>query len=253
MDKSGSLSFNAVWEKNTQQLSKTKSVLYHLYPGIIITLSFILLAPIAVKHHFPPQFALLISIAVVAIPLLVSHLIVAKNNEGKSSVWELNGYKNKLPTPRLILYASGLVLFAFLMWGITQPLDRIIGNKFLGWLPTWFNLQDFNGYNKETIRVTLILNLILNGLLAPFVEEFYFRGYLLPRMNSWDKWAFVLNAVLFSLYHFWQPHVYVTLIVSLLPLTYMVWKTKDLRLAILTHCLLNVVGALLSFGLLVKS
>ncbi|HXL59059.1 MAG TPA: CPBP family intramembrane glutamic endopeptidase, partial [Chitinophagaceae bacterium] len=91
---------------------------------------------------------------------------------------------------------------------------------------------------------------MLNGFLAPYVEEIYFRGYLLPRMAAWGKWAFVLNAILFSLYHFWQPYIYLTLILSLLPMTYMVWKTKDLRLGILTHCLLNIIGALLAFGLL---
>jgi hypothetical protein len=71
-------------------------------------------------------------------------------------------------------------------------------------------------------------------------------------MAAWGKWSFVSNTVLFSLYHFWQPYVYLTLIIALLPMIYLVWKTKDLRLAILTHCLLNIVGALLSFGLIIK-
>jgi uncharacterized protein len=110
-------------------------------------------------------------------------------------------------------------------------------------------VQDFTGFSKQAIVLTLLLNLFLNGLLAPLVEEFYFRGYLLPRMANWGKWAFVLNAVLFSLYHFWQPYIWSTLIISLLPMTWAVWKTKDLRVGIYTHCILNVIGALLSFGL----
>ncbi len=167
-------------------------------------------------------------------------------------MWELNGYKNKLSTGKLILYALALVVFAFLIWGITQPVDKIITNKIFSWLPNWYTVQDFNGYSKEAIQLTLIFNLLLNGFLAPFVEELYFRGYLLPRMAAWGKLAFVLNAILFSFYHFWQPYVYFTLILSLLPMTYLVWKTKDLRLGILTHSLLNVIGALLSFGLLMK-
>ena len=140
----------------------------------------------------------------------------------------------------------------FLIWGITQPLDKIITDKIFNWLPAWYTVQDFKGYSKASIELTLILNLLLNGFFAPVVEEYYFRGYLLPRMAAWGKWAFVLNTVLFSLYHFWQPYVYLTLIIALLPMIYMVWKTKDLRLAILTHSLLNIVGALLSFGLLMK-
>jgi membrane protease YdiL (CAAX protease family) len=100
--------------------------------------------------------------------------------------------------------------------------------------------------------VTLVLNLVLNGFITPVVEELYFKGYLLPRMQVWGKWAFVINAFLFSLYHFWQPYIYLTLLLSLLPMTYTVWKTKDLRLGILAHCLLNLIGALLSFGLLLQ-
>ncbi len=235
-----------------QQLTKTKSVLYHLYPGIIIAVCFIILAPVFMKYHYPAQLGFLFAIIIAAIPVLVTHLLRTKKRERRKSVWELNGYKNKLSTGKLILYALGLVVFAFLIWGMTQPVDKIITDKIFSWLPNWYTVQDFNGYSKEAIQLTLIFNLLLNGFLAPFVEELYFRGYLLPRMAAWGKWAFVLNAILFSLYHFWQPYVYFTLILSLLPMTYLVWKTKDLRLGILTHSLLNVIGALLSFGLLMK-
>lgn len=239
--------------KTVPQLSKTKTMLYHLYPGVIMTLCFILLAPVLVRYNYPPQLASLLAIVIVVIPVMVTHLLFIKKSERRKNIWELNGYKNKLSTGKLILYAVGLVVLMFLIWGITQPVDKIITDKIFSWLPNWYTVQDLNGYSKEAIQLTLILNLVLNGFLAPFVEEFYFRGYLLPRMTTaWGKRAFVLNTVLFSLYHFWQPYVYFTLIIALLPMIYMVWKTKDLRLAILTHCLLNIVGALLSFGLIIK-
>jgi membrane protease YdiL (CAAX protease family) len=235
-----------------QQLSKTKSILYHIYPGIIIAACFVLIAPFVIAHSFPPQFGFLLAIIIAAIPVMATHLFVAKKSEHTKKIWQLNGYTNKLPTAKLILYAVGLVVFSFLVWGVTQPLDKIITQKLFSWLPSWYTVQDLNGYSIEVIQTTLIVNLLLNGVLAPFVEEFYFRGYLLPRMQVWGKSAFIVNAVFFSLYHLWQPYVYVTLIISLLPMTYLVWKTKDLRLGILTHCLLNIIGALLSFGLLMK-
>ena len=239
-------------QTQVRQLSKTRAIVYHLYPGIIIVFSFIVLTPILVSYHYPPQLGILTSIILVAIPLFIAHLRWAKKKESSKNFWQLNGYKNKLSTGKLILYATALVVFMFLIWGVTQPLDKVISDKLLNWLPGWFTVQDFNGYGKEVILLTLVVNLVVNGFLAPFVEEFYFRGYLLPRMAAWGKWAFVLNAVLFSFYHFWQPYVYLTLILSLTPMVWLVWKTKDLRLAILTHCLLNIVGALLSFGLILK-
>jgi membrane protease YdiL (CAAX protease family) len=233
-----------------QQLSKTQAIVYHLYPGIAIVFSFIVITPILVRYHYPPQLGMLVSIFLVAIPLLISHLQWAKNKELHNNLVQLNGYRNKLGTTKLILYTLGLVMLAFLIWGFTQRLNKTISENLFGWLPGWFTTQDFKGYSTEVVRLTLVLNLLLNGVVAPFVEEYYFRGYLLPRMRTWGKWAFVLNAVLFSLYHFWQPYIYLTLILSLLPMSWLVWKTKDLRLAIFTHCLLNIIGAVLSFGLL---
>ena len=237
---------------HVRQLSKTQAVLYHLYPGAIIVLAFILFAPVLMKYHYPPQLGIMASVVFVAIPLFISHLSRARKKEAAKSFWQLNGYKNKLGTGKLILFSLGLVVFMFLTWGITQPLNKFISDKLLSWLPGWFTIQGFEGYSRQMILVTLIINLFVNGLLAPVIEEFYFRGYLLPRMARWGKWSFALNAVLFSLYHFWQPYVYLTLILALTPMIWLVWKTRDLRLAIITHSLLNIVGALLSFGLVLK-
>jgi uncharacterized protein len=235
-----------------QQLSKFKAVLYHLYPGFIITGCFVLLAPLMLQYKYPPQFSLLLAVVIAAIPMLLLHLSrVAKTENGKP-LRDVNGYRNRLPAGKLALYTSALVVFAFITWGLTQPLNEIITAKLFSWLPGWFTVQDFTDYSRQVIILTLILNLLLNGFLAPLVEEFYFRGYLLPRMQAWGKWAFVLNAVLFSLYHFWQPYIWLTLMISLLPMTYMVWKTRDLRVGIYTHCALNIIGALASFGLVLK-
>jgi hypothetical protein len=37
------------------------------------------------------------------------------------------------------------------------------------------------------------------------VEEYYFRGYLLPRLSRFGSLAPVINVALFSLYHFFTP------------------------------------------------
>lgn len=235
-----------------QQLSRTKAVVYHLYPGLIITLLFVLLTPLLLKYHYPPQFSLLVIILLIGLPVFYLHLMTVKTKEKSNSFLVINRYNKKTSVGRLILYCAGLFAFAFLVWGLTQPLNNLITDKLLSWLPTWYTVQDFNGYSKLVIIQTLTLNLLLNGVVAPFMEEFYFRGYLLPRMKAWGKWAPVMNTILFSLYHFWQPQIWLTLLISLFPMCYLVWKTEDLRIGIYTHCILNIAGALLSFGLLLK-
>jgi membrane protease YdiL (CAAX protease family) len=233
-----------------KQHTKLQSVFYHLYPGVGITLFFIIAAPYFSSIGLPPQLAMLVAIVLIVVPIIWLHLLKAKRNEKAAKIRDLIVYNKKLPTGKLILYVAGLILFAFIIYGLTQPLNTIISDKLFYWLPDWYQVRDFAGYSRNIILITLILNLVLNGFLAPIAEEIYFRGYLLPRMQNWAKMAPIVNAVLFSLYHFWQPQIYLTLIIALVPLSYFTWKTQSLKLAVYTHCGLNIFGAILSFAML---
>jgi membrane protease YdiL (CAAX protease family) len=63
----------------------------------------------------------------------------------------------------------------------------------------------------------------MNVFVGPFVEELYFRGYLLPPMSQMGKRAPFVNSVLFSLYHFWSLWSLLTRVVGVTPLAYAVW------------------------------
>ena len=193
---------------------------------------------------------MLVAIVMVVVPIIYFHLYKAKQKEELNRIKDLFSHTQKLANRKIILYTLGLIVFAFLVYGLMQPLNEVITDKFLFWLPDWYQVRDFTGYSRNIIMLTLVLNLVLNGILAPVAEELYFRGYLLPRMETWGKVAPIVNAVLFSLYHFWQPQIYLTLIIALVPLSYLTWKTKSLKLAIYAHCGLNIVGAILSFAML---
>ena len=233
-----------------KQHSKLQSILFHLYPGVLITFFFVGTTPFLIRHGLPPQLSMLLAIALVVTPVILIHLHKAKSGEGVKSLSDLIAFREKLPRKRLILYVPGLIVFAYLVYGLTQPLNELIAAKMFSWLPEWYQVRDFEGFSKKIVIITLLLNILLNGLLAPFLEEIYFRGYLLPRMERWGRMAPVINALLFSLYHFWQPQIYLTLFIALIPLSYLTWKTKSISLAIYTHCGLNIVGALLSLGMI---
>ena len=193
---------------------------------------------------------MLLAIVFIVTPVIIMHLVRAKSQEKVRRIRDLIAYKEKLSNKKLILYTVGLVLFAYVIYGLTQPLNELITERFLFWLPEWYQVRDFNGYAPKIIIITLVLNLVLNGAVAPFLEEIYFRGYLLPRMKTWGKSAPIISTLLFSLYHFWQPQIYLTLIIALVPMTYLTWKTQSIKLAIYTHCGLNIVGAIISFAMI---
>jgi membrane protease YdiL (CAAX protease family) len=116
-------------------------------------------------------------------------------------------------------------------------------DKVFYWLPDWFLLtEDIKSFPKNALVVTFITTSLLTGLIAPIVEELYFRGFLLPRMSWMGKYAPFVNTVLFTVYHFWSPWQIITRILALLPMVYVVKWTKNIYIGILAHCMLNVLA-----------
>ena len=65
------------------------------------------------------------------------------------------------------------------------------------------------------------------------------RGYLLPRIGRFGAWAALINVSLFGFYHLWKPWDPINLIIILAPMVYVVWRTKDIRIGIAVHIMLN--------------
>ena len=93
--------------------------------------------------------------------------------------------------------------------------------------------------------MTLAAYFVLNGVVGPVVEELYFRGYLLPRMERLGRWAPLINVSLFSLYHFWSPWQVMARILGLGPMVYAVRWKRNVYLGMVVHCALNSLGVLL--------
>jgi membrane protease YdiL (CAAX protease family) len=87
--------------------------------------------------------------------------------------------------------------------------------------------------------ITAVGYLLILVVLAPLVEELYFRGYLLPRIGRFGAWAALINVSLFGFYHLWKPWDSINLILILAPMVYAVWRTKDIRIGIAVHIMLN--------------
>lgn len=135
------------------------------------------------------------------------------------------------------------------MSGLTQPLDRLLLERFFGWLPDWYvytDLEAFAAYPRSVLLTTFSLRLLLNGLVFPTVEELYFRGYLQPRLSRFGAFAPLIGHGLFTLYHLWQPWNYPTILLAVLPLAYVVGWKRDYRLGIAIHCALNILGGTLT-------
>ena len=103
---------------------------------------------------------------------------------------------------------------------------------------------DVGLFDSEKIVILSLVSLITNGFLAPIVEEFYFRGYLLPRINLSPNKAVIASAVLFSLYHFFSPWYFLSRVFMMIPLYYWVVKKKNIRFSIISHIIANTITSL---------
>jgi len=118
-----------------KQLSKTRAIIYHLYPGVVITLFFILVTPYFISNGLPPQLSMLVAIVLVVVPIIFFHLLEAKQKEELARIKDLFTYRQKLSNKKILLYTIGLIFFAFLVYGLLQPLNEIISDKLFYWLP----------------------------------------------------------------------------------------------------------------------
>lgn len=232
-----------ITELSAEQHTLPQTILLHLLPGVLITIAFIVLGPVLKQNHLPPLLALLIPILLILIPFelgLLSYLGYQRN--GKLSLEGIVLNREHLPLKDYFIFVPVLLFWSVLIFMSLGGLDEAILRRLFGWLPDWFQINQFVSTNtsRPVLTVTFVLFLVLNGIAGPLVEELYFRGFLLPRIEYLKGWAPLINVLLFSLYHFFSPWQNITRILAFYPLAYVVRWKKNVYLSMAAHMLLNV-------------
>lgn len=232
-------------ENNIPQHSLAETIAYHLLPGVVILAGYVLITPFLRNAGLPSAMGISLVVLLVLIPLELGILYwQGKKRNGKFSLEGIVLNREKTPTPQFILWTFVALFAAVLCFALFSPLDKILLSLF-AWLPNWFFInEDMTVYSKTVQFVNWLLIFLLTGIAGPYVEELYFRGFLLPRLSWMKGWAPLVEAFLFALYHFWSPWQLVTRTLAVLALVYIVnWK-RDLRIGVAAHWLLNTVGSL---------
>lgn len=243
---------------NAKQHSAFQSILYHLIPGIFIFALIILFSnpifskSLGIDPKLSPVLGYLLSLLFGLIPIELGFIIYsAKKETGTLNIWNVTQYTQISRLRDYLFFVPVFIIYSLLMFVLIAPLIQpYIIQTLFSWWPEKYNFQlllqnpaSIAGYNG--IEYLVVAYILLSCLFGPFVEELYFRGYLLPRMENFSgKWAPFLNTVLFSLYHFFSPWENLIRIVTSYPLIYLVWKKKDIRYSIFVHVLINTVGGI---------
>lgn len=234
------------------QHSLFKLIGLHLLPGLLTVVFYLLIARPVMSRGFPPMFAMLLAVIFITVPLELGELLrKGRARNGRASLKGIVNYLKPIPVLQYIVFTMGFLILALFLSGAAGVIDNAVGRALSPWLPSWFFMQDtaqYTGYTRNILMITLVVNLVLNGLVAPVVEELYFRGYLLPHLSRFGAKAPLIGSIFFTLYHFWQPYAYVSIFLVMAPLIYLVWRKQNIYLGIVAHCALNIVGNLMLFG-----
>jgi len=231
----------------------------HLLPGALTMLLMLIAGPL-LKHLgiFPSVPILFVFTAPVLILMQLGFLFYkSRKLNGNFSLKDIVLYRDE-PMSWWKIAALALPLLAWIafVWFIVkQPVNGFFIKHFFNWMPAYFfddhflnNLDQYSPAALRAIGILFALSIVLGGA----VEELYFRGYLLPRMESLGIWAPITNIILFSLYHFWSPWENVVRLLGMSPWIFAVWRTRNIYLSLLIHITINAFSGISMLSLLLR-
>ncbi len=241
-----------------KQHSPGQSILLHLLPGLIVLVSILFFSHpffsniLGLDERLSPVVGYLLSLLLGLLPVQLGILLFAGNYEtGNFSIRKVIRFTEKSRLKEYLFFVPALILYFLALFVVIAPLIQpYLTQTLFSWWPEKYNFQlllqnpaALAGY--KGVDTLIVGYLLLSCIAGPFVEELYFRGYLLPRMKGYaGKWAPLLNTILFSLYHFFSPWENLIRIAASYPLIYLVWKKRDIRFGIFVHILVNTFGGI---------
>lgn len=223
-----------------------QTMLLHLIPGLFNLLAIILLTPLAKRlgygengRFLAGEFMIIFSIVPIQIGFL---LFIAKKTTKTYNIWKLIPYHEKSKILEYVIFIIIMIVWALGVSAILTPVEHGLRDSLFAFVPDSFAMRsvDYSLTTKNLLVFGALFAILTNGIIAPLTEELYFRGYLLPRINLSPIIAVLLNAVLFSLYHFFSPWYFFSRLLMMIPLYYWVMKRKNIRFSIMAHMIANI-------------
>ena len=229
-------------ENDLHKHTLLESFLYHLLPGILIGAGYYLILPWIQAVGYPPVMALILTAIFILIPVELGVLFWhGKRRNGKFSLKGVVRYRQRLTGWQYVLWIVVIFVSSGLIITALTPVSEVIKGWFSG-IPENLHLEMglSDAFSREKLIQTYALHFILIVIVAPLIEELYFRGFLLPRMPEKLVWGGpILHSLLFALYHTWSPWMFLARTLALLPLIYIVRWKKNIFLGIGAHWLIN--------------
>lgn len=92
--------------------------------------------------------------------------------------------------------------------------------------------------NQSLTIMPVLLLMVIRIMVIPAVEELYFRKMLFSIPERFNIESLLVGAIGFSFYHYWRHQIITTLLGGLV-LGFIYQRTKNIRLNIVLHMLIN--------------
>ena len=234
---------NSTSTQRNDQHSLAKSFLLHTAPGGLVTVVFFLFKPLLDSRGYPPLLAFLLTILLIDIPFMLG--VMLKEGKKLNRRYSLEGvvlYRKKISWKNFTMVFIGAFLGVYILMMLVTPISNFLTENIFSGLPGWIFLEEqtqYEAYSKNILVLIFTFQLVLTGIILPWVEELYFRGYLMPRISRYEKSTPLLGGLFFGLYHVWQLYSFPTVFLLGAALGYVVWWKKDICLGIGLHVFAN--------------
>jgi membrane protease YdiL (CAAX protease family) len=232
-----------------EDLSFTFVVILHLLPGVLLMGAVLLLAPPLIERGVPYELVHIASALLTIVPFMVGAMFLyGRARYGRASLREVVGFREPMPLWQYAALYVPMLALAFAVLFATAPISTFLAEQAFFWLPPYLlpSWEPPVEPAQGLALFALLAKLIFDGFAFPIIEEVYFRGFLLPRMTYLGLFAPAASALLFAVWHFWQPYNWPLIFLLVLVNAYVVWWKRNIIIAMLLHCSANTIGVTLS-------
>lgn len=260
MDRSKDLD-NTVSHQNSISISRIKplalgkTLIYGITPALLLYLTHYFLIPALVEQAGFPYFSGYLIGYTTTMGFFLVAAMLAFRLEGNPFHWDVLASRFRLNHMNKgdWIWTIGLivtVLVTYFGLGFTGEWVRSV--SFLAPRQVWPPEFGPGGSNNLTSGVFmgmslkgqwwLVLVYFTGWLFNIFGEEFWFRGYILPRQElAFGRWAWLANGLMFTLNHLWQPWILIAILPTSLLLAYIVQRRKNTWIGIVQHGSTNII------------
>lgn len=250
----------------TRRLTPLQILLATLLPGTVGLVGFHVVLPGLVDSGMPPLIAwpVVASVMLFLFSFIAIYLLKREARELSISLSQRMCLK-KVSLKQWAVITAIVILAVLLMSGMQSQLPAFL--KAIHYtIPEYtpFFLRGIDPSVETDMKVIspgldlvgaygLIPLMSITLLLNIFVEEFYFRAWMLPRLSHYGRLSWVINGVMFACYHLFQLWLFPVILVGSLLFAFMVYYSKSVYPALVFHFILNFLFSILGLMALIMS